>query len=620
MYSLSSIKVLGQRLLIIVLLFTICRILFVAFNFEYFEYVDPWSFLYGIRFDLSIIAWLNMPLIIIHTFPFIFQYEKTIESINKYLFHIINGLCLVISCSDIIYFPFTLKRTTSDVFSFISFGNDLVRLLPQFVVDFWYIPLIITILIVLSFFLYNKTLNKYTHQKFNYWIQMAIFGAILGITIIFARGGLQLRPLQIGDAGRYTAPHNIPIILNTPFSLFTTLVENKMDIPHYYSDEQKVIQHYSPLHTFDQTRTFQKKNVVILIMESFGHEYLQEGYLPFLDSLKNHSLYCENAYANGKRSIDAVPSIVCGLPNLMNNPYIYSPFANNKINTLPNILKKEGYYSAFYHGGNNGTMGFDNFSKMAGFDNYFGKNEYPKQEDYDGKWGIFDEPYLQYFAKKMSQHKEPFLTTVFTLSSHHPYTVPEEYKGKFPKGNKSIHESLGYADYALKRFFETAQKQDWYKNTVFVITADHTSKSKRKYYRNQTGMFRIPILFYDPSNENLKGSLQKIAQQTDIFATILEYLDYPQKIVSFGNNLFTQDSTYNLTFQYKIFQYIDKDYIFHFDGKRSIGLYEKRDSTLKNNIIEEQKDVADQLEEKVKYHLQSYYNHLIQNKYFVKEE
>lgn len=522
------------------------------------------------------------------------------------------------NCCDIAYYSFTLKRTTSDVFSFIQFGNDLGRLLPQFLVDFWYVPLIIITLIIFSIFLLKKIQHIQPLTKFNYFIQIFIFITMVTLTVISARGGLQLKPILLVDAGHYTTPQNIAIVLNTPFSFLTTLTQPKIKTPHYF-DNEKVSENFSPIKSFSH-KYDQRRNVVILIMESFGTEYLNKGYMPFLDSLKEQGLFFQNGFANGKRSIDAVPSIIAGIPKLMTSPYTYSPYVGNRINTLPSILKQEGYYTAFYHGGNNGTMGFDGFAHTAAFDHYYGKNEYPILSDYDGEWGIFDEPYFQYFAKQLDTHPQPFFTTLFSLSSHHPYTIPKQYKETFPKGNLDIHESIGYSDYALKRFFQTAQNKEWFNNTLFIITADHTSQAEEKYYNNLLGLFRIPILFYAPNDSIIQGTSKKIAQQIDIFPSVLGYLGYDKKIVAFGNNLFdNQEKNYSITHHNNIYQYIDKDYVLHFDGENVLRLHKTSDSLFQHNIMKENPLIVEKISTHMKFHIQSYFDHLSQNKYFIRE-
>ena len=161
-----------------------------------------------------------------------------------------------------------------------------------------------------------------------------------------------------------------------------------------------------------------KKNVFVIILESFSSEHIgalthqignkNTDFTPFLDSLAEKSLVFEG-FANGKRSIEGIPAILASLPTWMTEDFITSQYSSNKFNSLASILKAEGYNTSFFHGGKNGTMGFDAFSKSAGFEFYYGKNEYPDQSDFDGSWGISDEPYLQYIAKTLNTTPEPFL-------------------------------------------------------------------------------------------------------------------------------------------------------------------------------------------------------------------
>jgi len=199
-------------------------------------------------------------------------------------------------------------------------------------------------------------------------------------------------------------------------------------------------------------------------MESLGSEYTalakdKQSLTPFLDSLADKSTQFVNAYANGKTSIKGIPAIVAGIPTLFDGSFTYSAYNANSFESIGSLLKKKGYSTSFYHGGNNGTMGFDVFAKAAGFDRYYGRNEYPNPVDYDGHWGIFDESFFQFFKAQLDQEKKPFATCFFSLSSHHPYTLPEKHKGRFKGNSLAIGASIQYADYALVQFFETAKKQ-----------------------------------------------------------------------------------------------------------------------------------------------------------------
>jgi len=209
-----------------------------------------------------------------------------------------------------------------------------------------------------------------------------------------------------------------------------------------------------------------------------------------------HSWVYHHAYANGKRSIEGVPSSIMALPSLMDNDYISSVYQSNTLFSTAYYLQKWGYQSGFYHGGKNGTMSFDNMVAISQAGTYFGLNEYPNKNDFDGKWGIYDKPYLQYFAQQCREAKQPFYQTIFTLSSHHPYSLPPNEMGKYPEGTLPIHKTVGYTDDALKDFFITASKQEWFKNTVFIITADHSAENEKAYYQSPQGKYEIPLIVF----------------------------------------------------------------------------------------------------------------------------
>jgi len=358
-------------------------------------------------------------------------------------------------------------------------------------------------------------------------------------------------------------------------------------------------------------------NVVIIILESFGKDYTgfynNQPYTPFLDSLISQSLSFKYSFANGKKSMEAVPAIVASLPALNDNPYILSQYSTDDTYGLAEILKDQGYYTAFFHGGINGTMGFDNFAYLSGFNDYFGKNEYNNNDDYDGKWGIYDEPFLQYFSNKMSSFKQPFITSVFTLSSHHPYNVPEKYKNKFKEGELPIHRAVEYADYSLRKFFDTAKKTDWYKNSIFVLTADHTSMTNSSYYLNKVGQFCIPIFFYTPDG-SLSGKTKNIIQQIDIMPTVLDYLHYKKPFYSIGNSALKNDNHFAVNYMSGIYQLTQDNYTYLFNGDESIGLYNLRtDSMLHNNLINIEVKQEAKMKTKLKAIIQTYNHSLINN-------
>lgn len=619
------------RILVLLFLFSISRILFLLCNLHFFSDLSVSEIFIilkgGIRFDLSAILMINAVFIFLFLIPFKFVYNKTYQKIILIIFYIINSFALLLNFVDTIYFRFTLKRTTSDIFNYMGVGGDFDKLLPQFLKDFWYILILwlITIFVFIYINLKIKCKDIYIKKIKTILIRTLIFLIFLLLTVLGIRGGFQLRPIDIINAGKYANSKNIPLVLNTPFSIIKTLGLPVLDRKEYFTNETELNSIYTPLYnTTNQYDTnIKKTNVVVIILESFSQEHIgglnntkgYQGFTPFLDSLIKKS-YVAEAYANGKRSIEGIPAILASVPTLMNEAYVTSMYSGNKINSLASILKKEGYITSFYHGGSNGTMGFDAFTKIAGFDIYKGRHEYHNEKDYDGKWGIFDEPYLQYYANELNTYKQPFFSSIFTLSSHHPYTVPEYYKGKFRKGKLEIQESIMYADYALKQFFEKASKMPWYKNTLFVLTADHTSEAQLDYYKNSVGMYAIPIIYYIPENDTLKLLPKKISQQTDILPSVLGLLNYKGSFLSFGKNIFKKnEESFSISYLNGEYQLIADNYMLKFNGKNSISLFNlKNDSLLKKNLIYSELYKKNEMETFIKAFIQQYNNRMINNK------
>jgi len=451
--------------------------------------------------------------------------------------------------ADSEYFKFTRKRTTAYIFDLIGFGNtdaDATRQIPQFLIEYWYISLIWIILTIALIFTYGKNNINYLQYKYTFkkiLVEIFIFIITGGVLIISARGGFQLKPISVITASIYAKPEDVPLLINTPFSIMKSIGQADLKQKKYYKEED-LLQYFNPIKQYTTNNELNKKNVVIIILESFSKEYIgcmndNKGYTPFLDSLISKSYLFSNSYANGTQSIEAVSSIISGIPALSENPFITSAYNTNEFESLPEILKKENYFTAFFHGGNAGTMGFDNFAKRIQIDNIYERQEYANDEDYDGRWGIFDEPFLQFTANKLNTFKQPFFTYIFTLSSHHPYTIPKKYENKLKEGEIPIERAISYADYSLQKFFETAARMPWFENTLFVLTADHTGPASSQFYKNSVGRYAIPIIFYQPSNKKLIGINDSIiATQIDIMPSILDYLNYDKLIFSFGKSIF----------------------------------------------------------------------------------
>ncbi|MFL1896118.1 LTA synthase family protein [Aquimarina sp. 2-A2] len=517
------------------------------------------------------------------------------------------------------YYKFTGKRSSYSMITAKGMENEIPGLVLSFMTEFWYI---IFLLAAVLFLFWKSIPNvKDTNEQVEYslkniTVSTLSFIAILGLSILIGRGGTQRKPLKRVDAIHYGSPQTSALVLNTPFSIIKTLSKKEdLAVPTYFTPEE-LSKHFNPVKKFSSTTPFNKKNVVVLILESFGNENVgtkgeDNSYTPFLDSLITQSLFFKNGFANGRLSIDAVPSILSSIPSLMDNNFIQSTYAFNKIKGLPKILKEQGYKTSFFHGAFNGSQNFDQYAKISGFDAYYGKNEYPYEGGEDGRWGIFDEEFMQYFGEELTNFKSPFFTTLFTISSHNPYIIPEKYKNKFPKGTTKIHETIGYSDYALQKFFEFAKTQKWYDNTLFVLSADHTSSGGKDFYNTSLGKLSIPILFFDPSNDQLRGISEKNFQQIDILPSILEYLNYQGEILTFGNKL-SDDNRMIACYQNNAYHFVKNDYYLIFDGNKTLGYYNwKKDRNQEHDLAEVRVQERLHFETEAKAYIQSFNSRVV---------
>lgn len=628
--------VLILRLSIVLFLLIASRLLLYYFNLNLFPTASTDLFYYaitGIRFDVVALVYANIPFIFLLSVPFRFRRKKAFIKTTNIIFYFVNAVLLLPNFIDIIYYRFTLKRLTSDIFNTFESQIDLTDLLPSFIHDFWFIPLMWIGFVIILIFLSSRIQisHRYVMQpNTSYYIsQFVVFLLFMGASILGMRGGLQLKPLSTLHVSKYASTQNSALVLNSAFTLMRssgqkgikpmTFFTTDSEMKSFFSSEKN----YSNTDSLGKVLPMQKPNIFIIILESFSIEHIgalnnqanKQSFTPFLDSLISKCI-TYNAYANGKRSIEGIPSIVSSLPSWMTSDFISSSYSGNRYSSIAGILKNEGYTSAFFHGGKNGTMGFDSYLIAGGFEKYYGKNEYPIASDFDNHWGIWDEPYMQYVAQSITNFRQPFCATVFTLSSHHPYNIPEKYKNKLKVGKLPIQQSIMYTDEALRLFFNKVTALPWFKNTLFVITADHTSEASIPYFQTTVGQYAIPILFYN-FNDTSQFQTSATAQQTDIVPTLLDYIHYPKSFTAFGNSLLrSQEPHFSLAKTNPGFQIIQQNYCLQLDESlQPLALYDlTADSLQLSNLIKSETSQAIKMTNLAKSIIQQYNNKLINNK------
>ena len=628
----SHIGAVLWNLLLALAVYTVCRLVFFLLNRPLFPDVDFSRLMQlckaGWRFDLSAVLYTNLPYIILALLPFRFRENRGYQGVAKAFYVIPNALVFAADLSDGVYFPFTNRRTTSTVFQEFSGDDNLLRIFLHEAAVHWYLVLLFIGIVWLLIRAYRKPAAAGEPYGWKgYLVHTAVLAAVLYPMVGGMRGGfgVTVRPIGINDANLYIEqPVEAGIVLNTAFSLYRTIDSAPLEEPDWFDSPEALEAAFTPVHDPESGGEMRRKNVVILILESFSASYsayLTElqgerrgDYMPFLDSLMRESLVFRHSFANGRLSIDALPSVMCGIPAFAES-FTLTPYANNDIRGLARELGEKGYSSAFWHGAQRQSLALAGFAHKSGFQQEFSRESYGNEADFDGTWGIWDEPFLQYFEQGINSLPEPFLATVFTLSSHHPYAIPAAYEGVFAPGTIPIHRSVRYSDYALRRFFEAARKEPWFENTLFVITGDHTNQTDAPEYRTLAGVFMIPILFYTPDG-SLKGLREGIAMQLDIKPTVLGYLGYDGPYLSFGCDLLStpDGETYAVQCQNGMYLYEQQGYQLQFDGTRSVGLYRfMEDRLLQENLLEAEPDRAAAMERQLKAIIQQYARRMIHN-------
>ena len=525
-----------KRFLWLLFAYGLCRLLFLLWNWPTYQADSlgevAHAFILGARFDTSAILFTNAFLFLLWMLPTRWLNNPVSRLIDTALFGLINFFFIGFNFIDTEFVNFAGKRTSYDL---LFLHSDVERQSVSILLTYWHLFAMLALLTGMLLWFYPrfpKAAPREGRLMGLLWRTAALFLIITGM-----RGGYQFKPLSPVNA-YFNSKHELGLLtLNTAFNMIKTRPSANVEHTRYFGDDREAnrILHKLTEPSRPALGLAKSWNVVVLIVESLSTEYTGASgnllsYTPFLDQLAKKSFSFRSSFANARRSIEGVPAVICGLPTMMEEPIITSDFANDRMDCLPKILGPLGYSSYFLHGTHNGSMHFDTFSHLAGFEHFVGLDEYPKDrpQDLDQYWGVLDEPMLQYAADVIDKAAKPVFLSVFTLSSHHPYYIPPQYKGKFPAGPLEIHESMGYADYSLEQFFKTAESKPWFKNTIFVITGDHTQKSDPNHaeYRTVFGNYRVPVMFYVPglTGEQVGYDPARITQHIDILPSILDLL------------------------------------------------------------------------------------------------
>ncbi len=622
----------------------ITRLIFFFFNQDMFSGISGngilMAFLGGLRFDLTAVCYINIPFILMRILPFHFVYGKRYWCITNCIYGIFNSIGLLMNIADTPFYRFVNMRTQAVFISEIfQDGNTLDVLMGHLKHGWIYIPFVI-IFIALFVWIATRVAPqpiRWVSDKRRIIVKIILFLFFTGLTVLGIRGNIQAGyPISVSDAVLYTSRNkDVNLVLNTPFSIIRTIgKDNTLPALVYYSSDEceKILPAVQLLS--DSIPGMTGKNVVIIILEGTGSSFIRSinkyadsypttteySLTPFLDSLVSKSHVMLNAYANGRRSSAGITSVLGGFPALDPFVYMLSPYAQNEVDGVGTLLGQKGYSSVFFCGCNQGSYAFGAMSMAFGYNRFVDRVAYMKDKgdvDYDGSWGIFDDAMSRYMLNELNAMKPPFIASWFTLNTHGPFKIPDSYDGKFKSPKSTMENTVEYIDDVLHDFFADASREEWYHNTVFLITADHGSLVEGEdFYNSPNTLYKIPLIIYTPDGSIKPQIDYTVTSQIDVAPTILDILGYDNSFVALGSSVFDKNRLhYAVNMVNGYYQIIEDDYLLQFDGVKPVSLFNKEDDPmLTKNILASNSRQANVMTAHIKAFLQQYTSRITQNR------
>ena len=600
-----------RNLLLILLLSAACRVLYYLVNIHTFAELSFWDVvklcLAGIRFDISAGLYHNIPYLVLALLPFAFRFTDKYQKFLKWVFIIPNAFWIVCNIADSVYFTYTSRRSTVSLFTELDGESNFPEIAANEIRLHWWVALACIVILYLLCKLYRR--QKCASKVFNandFLKHSAIFALTALLCVVGIRGTLNPagHPINVKTANRYVSrPIESTIVLNTQFTFYHSLLSEPYEKVEYFDDNDRMTEIFNSLHEPALAAPGSGKNVVILLLESFSASYsgylseLQgnpaKGYMPFLDSLMHESLIFRNSYTTGRKSIEALAAVNTAIP-AFGEPVFLTKYFDDDMEGIAAQLAAEGYKTAFWHGACATSLNITNINLKVGYQRHYSREDFGNEAEFDGIWAVWDEPFIEYFKSGIDTLQQPFLASIFTATSHHPFRIPAKYNGVFDEGTLPMHKCVGYTDHALREFFAAASKEPWYNNTVFVISGDHTNITDRPEYLTDNGLFEVPIIFYTPDG-SLKGLREGVASQTDIMPTLLGYIGCKRPYVAFGQDLLStpDEDTFAVSYISGCYQLVKpaegRLWLLQHDGIETVGLYDlDADPMMKQNLVDEE--------------------------------
>jgi phosphoglycerol transferase MdoB-like AlkP superfamily enzyme len=574
------------------------------------------AFMRGVRFDLSTASTLSAPFILLLFFPGADRSAKLLRWTLSALMLWYAGLLFYLFI-DVHYYAFSQRHITFEI------GNtwrDMDVIVKLGIKEYFWDIVGLAVFLTGFAFLFVKSSRRLVRRlsvplpmrENNLKTFAADFAALLAvivISVVFIRGGLQMKPLGVKDAFPGDKVSLGALSLNGVYTTFNTiyksykgqdpaafldtltLADGKTDFAKILTspDREKSTPEY-PLYRSYRYKKSEKRelNVVLFIMESWSAKHIKSlggeiSTAPNFDALAKEGLLLTEFFANGQRSMEGMAAILGSIPvwkgMILGQGGL---LMQTRMEPLASALRKSGYETLFFHGARPGSMGFNSLVKRLGFSRHISMEDFEVNEKtYDSVWGIYDEDVFLRAHETFEKTDGNFFAVIYSLTSHSPYSIPSEKFRKFDKSQKhaGFLNSMIYSDYALGRFFEEAKKSGYFKNTIFIVTGDHTEG--RSTSANLYESHRVPLLIYAPGIVNA-GTIGRATSQLDISPTVLDLLKIDAPFTSWGKSIFDENEKPLILSRGDMIVLVDDGRMLLTDLESPFGLYDYRTDPGKN--------------------------------------
>lgn len=557
-----------------------------------------WAFVHGLRFDCAALVILNAPLLLLWNLGLPRVAGRGLRTTCFVLLALLNVPALMLNVVDYGYFPMVQRRLLYEPF---DRPGELLGMVPQWFQEY---PLLCVgvlgagALFVLGLQALVARLDARSRGPEGRTLPTLASGAVLAaLCVLGVRGGLQQGVLRPADAFTHSAHPAVGYLtLNTTYTVVLSAVLKPVATVEAMpqAEAEAVVagllahpQEDAPQAGWPFARTRRaaasptRRNVVVLLMESWTGAQVgphDEGgtrlsRTPVFDALCREGLLFTHFLASGQKSNEAIPSIVTSVPSLFRRPVIGSRDELVRLRGLGSVLAEQGWDTSFHYGVERTIMGFEPFTRRAGFSTYRSVDDYPDRDPAarDGRWGVYDHLYFLDTARWLDARPQPFLAVMFSLTPHDPYTLPADRAAAYTAyaQETGYQRCLRYSDASLGEFMEHARKQPWFDSTLFVITADHTRFAPPNSYVES---FRVPLLLYAPGFVT-PGVSDALGSHVDILPTVLDVLDVPARHASMGRSLLAPGPRFAVTWRDRGYAFFDDQHALLHDLRQPLGLY-----------------------------------------------